>query len=256
VAPTRAPGLPRRARRRWLSHHGREVGKPRHGRPVGRPLRRTGAGGGAKADGFPRALRSAGSHAVSPRHGLDSVGRAVLARHVTSRVAPTGRRRQGFYQVMRASLHRVASPVVSRRRQISLEETMLRQGSARFASVATSRRVLQDREAATHIEPAAVSATGRSGSRPGPPHTKESAMVKWWARARVETFHQCLLFHGHYATPTSCPSSKRMRTSSGSRSATARRGDERPSSPRADGARADNLLTQSRTATSHQNGEP
>ena len=46
----------------------------------------------------------------------------------------------------------------------------------------------------------------------GRPHTKESAMVKWWGpKLAVETIHQCLLFHGHYGYTDELPFEQRMR---------------------------------------------
>lgn len=68
-------------------------------------------------------------------------------------------------------------------------------------------------EAATHIEAArylcyrALWLADR-----GEPHTKESAMVKWWApKLSVETIHQCLLFHGHYGYTDEFPFGQRLR---------------------------------------------
>jgi cyclohexanecarboxyl-CoA dehydrogenase len=46
----------------------------------------------------------------------------------------------------------------------------------------------------------------------GERHTKEAAMVKWWApRLAVETIHQCLLFHGHYGYTDELPFEQRLR---------------------------------------------
>ncbi len=44
------------------------------------------------------------------------------------------------------------------------------------------------------------------------PHTKESAMTKWWGpRLAVDTIHQCLLLHGHYGYTDELPFEQRMR---------------------------------------------
>ena len=46
----------------------------------------------------------------------------------------------------------------------------------------------------------------------GKPHTRESAMTKWWGpRLAVETIHQCLLLHGHYGYTDELPFEQRMR---------------------------------------------
>ncbi len=46
----------------------------------------------------------------------------------------------------------------------------------------------------------------------GRPHTKESAMTKWWGpKLAVETIHQCLLLHGHYGYTDELPFEQRMR---------------------------------------------
>src|SRR6266508_1872448 len=68
-------------------------------------------------------------------------------------------------------------------------------------------------EAATHID-AARWPWYRSIrlADQGLPHTKESAMVKWWApKLSVETIHQCLLLHGHYGYTDELPFEQRLR---------------------------------------------
>jgi len=46
----------------------------------------------------------------------------------------------------------------------------------------------------------------------GEPHTKESAMVKWWApKLSVDVIHQCLLLHGHYGYTDELPFEQRLR---------------------------------------------
>ncbi|MBL6954139.1 MAG: acyl-CoA dehydrogenase family protein [Alphaproteobacteria bacterium] len=44
------------------------------------------------------------------------------------------------------------------------------------------------------------------------PHTKEAAMVKWWApKVAFDIIHQCLLTHGHYGYTKDLPFEQRMR---------------------------------------------
>jgi cyclohexanecarboxyl-CoA dehydrogenase len=44
------------------------------------------------------------------------------------------------------------------------------------------------------------------------PHTKEAAMVKWWApKVAFDIIHQCLLTHGHYGYTKDLPLEQRMR---------------------------------------------
>jgi len=46
----------------------------------------------------------------------------------------------------------------------------------------------------------------------GLPHTKEAAMVKWWApKVAFDIIHQCLLTHGHYGYTKELPLEQRMR---------------------------------------------
>jgi cyclohexanecarboxyl-CoA dehydrogenase len=46
----------------------------------------------------------------------------------------------------------------------------------------------------------------------GLPHTKEAAMVKWWApRLSVEVIHDCLLIHGHLGYSDEFPLEQRLR---------------------------------------------
>ena len=46
----------------------------------------------------------------------------------------------------------------------------------------------------------------------GLPHTKEAAMVKWWApKVAFDIIHQCLLTHGHYGYTKDLPFEQRMR---------------------------------------------
>ncbi len=44
------------------------------------------------------------------------------------------------------------------------------------------------------------------------PHTKEAAMVKWWApKVAFDIIHQCLLTHGHYGYTKELPLEQRLR---------------------------------------------
>ncbi|MFN8559506.1 MAG: acyl-CoA dehydrogenase family protein [Dehalococcoidia bacterium] len=46
----------------------------------------------------------------------------------------------------------------------------------------------------------------------GLPHTKEAAMVKWWApKVAVDCLHECLLLHGHYGYTRDLPLEQRLR---------------------------------------------
>jgi cyclohexanecarboxyl-CoA dehydrogenase len=46
----------------------------------------------------------------------------------------------------------------------------------------------------------------------GLPHTKESAMVKWWCpRVAFDIIHKCLLIHGHYGYSKDLPLEQRLR---------------------------------------------
>jgi cyclohexanecarboxyl-CoA dehydrogenase len=44
------------------------------------------------------------------------------------------------------------------------------------------------------------------------PHTKEAAMVKWWApKVAVDCIHECLLLHGQYGYSPDLPLEQRLR---------------------------------------------
>jgi cyclohexanecarboxyl-CoA dehydrogenase len=68
-------------------------------------------------------------------------------------------------------------------------------------------------EAATYIDAARwLSYRGLWLADRGLPHTKESAMAKWWApRMASEIVHQCLLLHGHYGYTDELPFEQRLR---------------------------------------------
>ncbi len=152
--------------------------------------------------------------------GSRVVGRAVLSfDHV--RVPGShrlGREGAGFYQVMRGfDFNRVIIALACLGvAQVALEETMayvkerraFGQPLARYEGVS-----FPIAEAATQIEAArwlcyrALWLADR-----GEPHTKESAMVKWWApKLSVDVIHQCLLLHGHYGYTDELPFEQRLR---------------------------------------------
>jgi cyclohexanecarboxyl-CoA dehydrogenase len=48
----------------------------------------------------------------------------------------------------------------------------------------------------------------------GQPHSKESAMVKWWCpRTAFNVIHECLLVHGHYGYSKDLPIEQHLRDS-------------------------------------------
>ena len=157
------------------------------------------------------ALRDLGSRAV---------GRAVLAfDHVripaSHRMGAEG---AGFYEVMRGfDFNRVLIALASLgAAQASLDETMqyVRERKAFGRPIVQFEGVsFPIAEAATHIEAARLLCyralwLADRGER----HTKESAMVKWWApRLAVEVIHQCLLLHGHYGYTDELPFEQRLR---------------------------------------------
>jgi len=152
--------------------------------------------------------------------GSRLVGRAVLSfDHVripaSHRLGPEG---AGFHQVMRGfDFNRVIIALACLgTAQVALEETMayvkerraFGQPLARYEGVS-----FPIAEAATQIEAArwlcyrALWLADR-----GEPHTKESAMVKWWApKLSVDVIHQCLLLHGHYGYTDELPFEQRLR---------------------------------------------
>ncbi len=125
---------------------------------------------------------------------------------------------QGFYQVMRGfDYNRVGIALACLGvAQVSLEETMayVKERRAFGKPLATFEGIsFKIAEAATHIDACrglCYRALWLADS--GRPHTKESAMVKWWGpKLAVETIHQCLLFHGHYGYTDELPFEQRMR---------------------------------------------
>ena len=178
----------------------------------------------AKAHGVTAFLipldRSGVSRSALHDMGTRAVGRAVLSfDHVripaSHRLGGEG---TGFYQVMQGfdynrAIIALATLGVA---QVSLEETMAyaKERKAFGRALAQYEGVsFPLAEAATHIDAARLSCYRALWlADRGEPHTKESAMVKWWApRLAVETIHQCLLFHGHYGYTDELPFEQRMR---------------------------------------------
>jgi cyclohexanecarboxyl-CoA dehydrogenase len=159
------------------------------------------------------------------RSALGDLGTRAIARAVLSfdqvRVPAShrvGAEGTGFYQVMQGFDYNrvlIASACLGAA-QISLEETMayVKERRAFGRTLAAFEGVsFPIAEAATHIDAArwlcyrALWLADR-----GLAHTKESAMVKWWApKLSVETIHQCLLLHGHYGYTDELPFEQRLR---------------------------------------------
>ncbi|HSB43202.1 MAG TPA: acyl-CoA dehydrogenase family protein [Methylomirabilota bacterium] len=152
--------------------------------------------------------------------GTRAIGRAVLAfDHVRLPAAHRlGEEGTGFYQVMQGfDYNRIGIALACLGvAQQSLEETMVYvkerrafgQPLARFEGVS-----FPIAEAATHVEACRwLCYRALWLADQGRPHTKESAMTKWWGpRLAVETIHQCLLLHGHYGYTDELPFEQRMR---------------------------------------------
>ena len=157
------------------------------------------------------ALRDMGTHAVR---------RAVLAFDgvrvpLSHRLGDEG---QGFYQVMRGfDYNRIGIALACLgTAAVSVEETMeyVRQRKAFGQPLAAFEGVsFAIAEAATHIEACRwLCYRALWLADQGAPHTKESAMTKWWApRLAAETIHQCLLLHGHYGYTDELPFEQRLR---------------------------------------------
>jgi cyclohexanecarboxyl-CoA dehydrogenase len=124
----------------------------------------------------------------------------------------------GFHQIMRGfDYNRVGIALACLGvAQVSLEETMayVKDRKAFGRALATFQGVsFPIAEAATHIEACRwLCYRALWLADHGRPHTKESAMTKWWApRLAVDTIHQCLLLHGHYGYTDELPFEQRMR---------------------------------------------
>jgi cyclohexanecarboxyl-CoA dehydrogenase len=157
------------------------------------------------------ALRDMGSHAVG-RAVLSFDGVRVPASHLI------GAEGSGFVQVMRGfDYNRVAIALACLGlAQVSLEETMayVRERTTFGKPLARYEGVtFPIAEAATQLEAARLfSYRALWLADRGQPHTKEAAMVKWWApKIARETIHQCLLLHGHYGYTDELPFEQRLR---------------------------------------------
>jgi cyclohexanecarboxyl-CoA dehydrogenase len=157
------------------------------------------------------ALRDMGSHAVG-RAVLSFDGVRVPGSHLI------GAEGSGFQQVMRGfDYNRVAIALACLGiAQVSLEETMtyVRERTTFGKPLATYEGVTFPlAEAATQLEAARLfSYRALWLADRGQPHTKEAAMVKWWApKIARETIHQCLLLHGHYGYTDELPFEQRLR---------------------------------------------
>jgi cyclohexanecarboxyl-CoA dehydrogenase len=156
-------------------------------------------------------LRDMGTHAIA---------RAVLAfDHVRVPASHRlGEEGTGFYQVMQGfDYNRIGIALACLGvAQQSVEETIayvkerkaFGRAIARFEGVSFPLA-----EAATHLEACRwLCYRALWLADQGRPHTKESAMTKWWGpRLSVETIHQCLLLHGHYGYTDELPFEQRMR---------------------------------------------
>ncbi|HEV8641648.1 MAG TPA: acyl-CoA dehydrogenase family protein [Methylomirabilota bacterium] len=152
--------------------------------------------------------------------GARAVGRAVLSfDHVRIPASHRlGEEGSGFYQVMRGfDFNRVLIALACLgAAQASLEETMayVKERKAFGKPIVQFEGVsFPIAEAATYIDAARwLCYRALWLADHGRPHTKESAMVKWWApRLSVETIHQCLLLHGHYGYTDELPFEQRLR---------------------------------------------
>lgn len=152
--------------------------------------------------------------------GTRAIGRAVLAfDHVRVPASHRlGEEGTGFYQVMQGfDYNRIGIALACLGvAQQSVEETMgyvkerkaFGRALARFEGVSFAIA-----EAATHLEACRwLCYRALWLADQGRPHTKESAMTKWWGpRLAVDTIHQCLLLHGHYGYTDELPFEQRMR---------------------------------------------
>ena len=152
--------------------------------------------------------------------GTRAIGRAVLAfDHV--RVDPShrlGEEGTGFYQVMQGfDYNRIGIALACLGvAQQSVEETIayVKERKAFGRPIAQFEGVsFPIAEAATHLEACRwLCYRALWLADQGRPHTKESAMTKWWGpRLSVDTIHQCLLLHGHYGYTDELPFEQRMR---------------------------------------------
>ena len=152
--------------------------------------------------------------------GTRAIGRAVLAfDHVRLPASHRlGEEGTGFYQVMQGfDYNRIGIALACLGvAQQSVEETMayVKERKAFGHAIARFQGVsFPIAEAATHLEACRwLCYRALWLADHGRPHTKESAMTKWWGpRLAVDTIHQCLLLHGHYGYTDELPFEQRMR---------------------------------------------
>jgi len=152
--------------------------------------------------------------------GTRAIGRAVLSfDHVRVPASHRlGEEGTGFYQVMQGFDYNrigIALACLGVAEQ-SLEETIayVKERKAFGRAIARFEGVsFPFGEAATQLEACRwLCYRAMWLADQGRPHTKESAMTKWWGpRLSVETIHQCLLLHGHYGYTDELPFEQRMR---------------------------------------------
>jgi cyclohexanecarboxyl-CoA dehydrogenase len=152
--------------------------------------------------------------------GTRAIARAVLAfDHVTVPASHRlGEEGTGFYQVMQGfDYNRIGIALACLGvAQQSIDETIayVKERKAFGRPIAQFEGVsFPIAEAATHLEACRwLCYRALWLADQGRPHTKESAMTKWWGpRLSVETIHQCLLLHGHYGYTDELPFEQRMR---------------------------------------------
>ncbi|HYE94509.1 MAG TPA: acyl-CoA dehydrogenase family protein [Terriglobales bacterium] len=157
------------------------------------------------------ALRDMGSHAVG-RAVISFDGVRVPGTHLI------GADGSGFHQVMRGfDYNRVAIALACLgTAQQSLDETMtyVRERTTFGKPLARYEGVsFPIAEAATQLAMARLFAYRALWlADRGEAHTKEAAMVKWYApKIARETIHHCLLLHGHYGYTDELPFEQRLR---------------------------------------------
>jgi cyclohexanecarboxyl-CoA dehydrogenase len=152
--------------------------------------------------------------------GTRAIARAVLAfDHVRVPASHRlGEEGTGFYQVMQGfDYNRIGIALACLGvAQQSVEETIayVKERKAFGRPIAQFEGVsFPIAEAATHLEACRwLCYRALWLADQGRPHTKESAMTKWWGpRLSVDTIHQCLLLHGHYGYTDELPFEQRMR---------------------------------------------
>jgi cyclohexanecarboxyl-CoA dehydrogenase len=152
--------------------------------------------------------------------GTRAIARAVLAfDHVRVPASHRlGEEGTGFYQVMQGfDYNRIGIALACLGvAQQSVEETItyVKERKAFGRPIAQFEGVsFPIAEAATHLEACRwLCYRALWLADQGRPHTKESAMTKWWGpRLSVDAIHQCLLLHGHYGYTDELPFEQRMR---------------------------------------------